>query len=91
MAEVTSSSLVWPLLKTLCLQVKHKEEIKIKNSRGTLVQQHSGGLATTESTFRGEYRGGTYSPSRELVGSVAQISNYKHSLIKKPHLTGDRC
>ncbi len=28
------------------------------------------------------YRGGAYSPNSELVGAVAQISNYKHSLIR---------
>ncbi len=29
-----------------------------------------------------KYRSSAYSPSSELVGAVAQISNYKHSLIK---------
>jgi hypothetical protein len=28
------------------------------------------------------YRGGAYSPSSEITGAVAQISNYKHSLIR---------
>jgi hypothetical protein len=31
----------------------------------------------------GEYRGGVYSPSRELAGAVAQISNYRQSLIEQ--------
>jgi hypothetical protein len=31
----------------------------------------------------GEYRGGVYSPSRELAGAVAQISNYRLSLIEQ--------
>jgi hypothetical protein len=40
-------------------------------------------IKTPETRLLGrKYRGGAYSPSSELVGAVAQISNYKHSLIR---------
>jgi hypothetical protein len=40
-------------------------------------------IKTPETKLLGrKYRGGAYGPNSELVGAVAQISNYKHSLIR---------
>ncbi len=40
-------------------------------------------IKTPETRLLGRrYRGGAYSPSSELVGAVAQISNYKHYLMR---------
>jgi hypothetical protein len=38
-------------------------------------------IKTPETRLLGRKYRGTYSPNSELVGAVAQISNYKHSLV----------